>query len=57
MPYLEYDQNPYLVIRNNGELVWVLDAYTTSNNYPYSQRTVLEEMVYRKMKLITYEIL
>lgn len=42
MPYLEYDQNPYLVIRNNGELVWVLDAYTTSNNYPYSQRTMLE---------------
>ena len=42
MPYLEYDQNPYLVIRNNGELVWVLNAYTTSNNYPYSQRTMLE---------------
>lgn len=42
MPYLEYDQNPYLVIRNNGEPVWVLDAYTTSNNYPYSQRTMLE---------------
>lgn len=42
MSYLEYDQNPYLVIRNNGELVWVLDAYTTSNNYPYSQRTMLE---------------
>ena len=42
MPYLEYDQNPYLVIRNNGELVWVLDAYITSNNYPYSQRTMLE---------------
>lgn len=42
MPYLEYDQNPYLVIRNNGELVWVLDAYTTSNNYPYSQRIMLE---------------
>lgn len=42
MPYLTYDNNPYMVITNNGELVWVLDAYTTSNNYPYSQRTVLE---------------
>ena len=42
MPYLTYDDNPYMVITNSGELVWVLDAYTTSNNYPYSQRTVLE---------------
>ena len=42
MPYLTYDNNPYMVIRNNGELVWVLDAYTTSNNYPYSQRTILD---------------
>lgn len=42
MPYLTYDNSPYMVITNDGELVWVLDAYTTSNNYPYSQRTILE---------------
>lgn len=42
MPYLTYDENPYMVVTNSGELVWVLDAYTTSNNYPYSQRTVLK---------------
>lgn len=42
MPYLTYDNSPYMVITNDGELVWVLDAYTTSNNYPYSQRTTLE---------------
>lgn len=42
MPYLTYDDNPYMVITNDGELVWVLDAYTTTNNYPYSQRTILE---------------
>ena len=42
MPYLTYDDSPYMVITNDGELVWVLDAYTTSNNYPYSQRTMLE---------------
>jgi len=39
MPYLEYDEEPYMVVRNDGSLVWVLDAYTTSNNYPYSQKT------------------
>ena len=43
MPYLTYDDDPYMVVTNDGELVWVLDAYATSNEYPYSQRTVLEE--------------
>ena len=42
MPYLTYDEDPYMVITNDGELIWVLDAYTTTNNYPYSQRTMLE---------------
>lgn len=42
MPYLKYDQNPYMVVTDNGDLMWVLDAYTTSNNYPYSQETVIE---------------
>lgn len=39
MPYLVYDENPYLVVTNEGKLVWVLDAYTTSNCYPYSQKS------------------
>ena len=39
MPYLVYDENPYLVITDEGKLVWVIDAYTTSNYYPYSQKT------------------
>ena len=43
MPYLRYDENPYMVINSEGRLIWVLDAYTTSNNYPYSQRTVLNQ--------------
>ncbi len=42
MPYLKYDENPYMVITDNGNLMWVLDAYTTSNNYPYSQETIIE---------------
>lgn len=42
MPYLKYDKEPYMIITNQGELMWVLDAYTTSNNYPYSQETVIE---------------
>jgi len=42
MPYLKYDNNPYMIITDNGELMWVLDAYTTSNYYPYSQETIIE---------------
>ena len=39
MPYLNYDKNPYLVVTDDGKLVWVIDAYTTSKYYPYSQKT------------------
>lgn len=35
-PFLTYDSDPYIVI-NNGQLYWIIDAYTTSNKYPYSQ--------------------
>jgi uncharacterized membrane protein (UPF0182 family) len=36
-PFLTFDQDPYLVI-DNGNLVWVIDAYTSSNKYPYAAR-------------------
>ena len=42
MPYLKYDENPYMVITDDGRLVWVIDAYTITNNYPYSQETTIE---------------
>jgi len=41
LPNIKYDDNPYLVISKEGRLVWVIDGYTTSNQYPYSQMTVL----------------
>jgi uncharacterized membrane protein (UPF0182 family) len=36
MPYLHYDGDPYIVT-NEGKLYWMVDAYTVSNRYPYSQ--------------------
>lgn len=42
LPDLIYDENPYIIIDENGKMLWVLDAYTTSNNYPYSQKTTIE---------------
>jgi uncharacterized protein len=39
MPFLDFDDDPYLMITDAGELKWILDAYTTSDAYPYAQRT------------------
>ncbi|MBU2439832.1 UPF0182 family protein, partial [bacterium] len=35
-PFLSYDNDPYMVISKEGKLFWIQDAYTISNNYPYS---------------------
>ena len=36
-PFLTLDGDPYPVVWNGG-IDWVVDAYTTTNDYPYSQR-------------------
>ena len=41
LPNLIYDENPYTVI-NDGQIYWVLDAYTVSDQYPYSTYTEIE---------------
>lgn len=35
-PFLIYDNDPYIVI-NNGKLYWIIDAYTVSDRYPFSE--------------------
>jgi uncharacterized membrane protein (UPF0182 family) len=35
-PFLTYDRDPYLVI-DRGKMYWILDAYTSTDSYPYSQ--------------------
>ncbi|WP_433366588.1 UPF0182 family membrane protein [Streptosporangium sp. CA-115845] len=42
-PFLSLDDNPYPAIVD-GRVVWISDAYTTSNAYPYSQSKSLEAM-------------
>ncbi|MBW3647048.1 MAG: UPF0182 family protein, partial [Actinobacteria bacterium] len=39
-PFLELDSDPYPAAVD-GRIVWIVDGYTTSAGYPYSQRTVL----------------
>jgi hypothetical protein len=35
-PFLTFEQDPYIVLRDDGRLSWMIDAFTTSDNYPYS---------------------
>ncbi|HYH28353.1 MAG TPA: UPF0182 family protein [Actinomycetota bacterium] len=42
-PFLRYDHDPYAAIVE-GRIVWIWDAYTTSDRYPYSQRVELAEL-------------
>lgn len=36
VPMARIDRNPYLVI-DQGRLYWIIDAYTTTDRYPYSE--------------------
>lgn len=44
MPHLIYDENPYMIIDDDGNQLWVLDGYTMANDYPFSQKIELEDM-------------
>jgi uncharacterized membrane protein (UPF0182 family) len=35
-PFLRYDRDPYAVLTDGGRIKYILDAYTVSSNYPYS---------------------
>ena len=41
LPEIIYDENPYLVISDEGRLVWVIDGYTVTDRYPYSNSTTI----------------
>ena len=41
-PFLTFDNDPYPVIAD-GHLVWILDGFTTSDHYPYSQSMTAQE--------------
>ncbi len=41
-PFLTLDGNPYPVVAN-GQILWVVDGYTTTGLYPYSQRLSMNQ--------------
>jgi uncharacterized membrane protein (UPF0182 family) len=43
-PFLELDSDPYPAIID-GQILWIVDGYTTSNNYPYSKSENLAQAI------------
>lgn len=43
-PWLTIDSDAYPVVLN-GRITWVLDGYTATNNYPYSQKIRLTDAI------------
>ena len=42
LPNIRYDKDPYLVVKDDGGLAWVIDGYTVASRYPYSQKVSIE---------------
>jgi uncharacterized protein len=39
-PFLIYDDDPYIIVADDGRLFWMIDAFTESDSYPYSRHTM-----------------
>ncbi|MBI1979143.1 MAG: UPF0182 family protein, partial [Elusimicrobia bacterium] len=37
-PFLHFDNDPYIVVADDGKLFWIVDGYTTTDRYPYSEK-------------------
>jgi uncharacterized membrane protein (UPF0182 family) len=37
IPFIQLDGTPYMVISPQGRLIWILDGYTTTDRFPYSE--------------------
>jgi uncharacterized protein len=49
-PFLTYDSDPYIVVGDDGRLSWIMDAFTTSDAYPYSSHYPLGDNLINYMR-------
>jgi uncharacterized protein len=49
-PFLTYDLDPYIVVGEDGRLSWIMDAFTTSDSYPYSRHYALGDALVNYMR-------
>src|SRR6267154_1582896 len=40
-PFLTFDEDPYVIVGDDGRLSWMMDGFTTSESYPYARRYTL----------------
>ena len=40
-PFLTFDPDPYMVVGDDGRLSWMIDAFTTSDSFPYARHYLL----------------
>lgn len=50
-PFLMYDKDPTIVV-DNGNLKWIIDAYTTTPYYPYSEYTGEYNYIRNSVKVV-----
>ncbi len=49
-PFLSFDQDPYIVLGEDGRLSWVMDAFTSSDSYPYATHYSLDGRLVNYMR-------
>jgi hypothetical protein len=49
-PFLTFDQDPYIVVGDDGRLSWVMDAFTSSDTYPYSAHRAVGDLSMNYMR-------
>ena len=43
-PFLSFDSDPYVVVRDNGRMEYIIDGYTTTAHYPNAQRAITSDL-------------
>jgi uncharacterized protein len=49
-PFLTYDQDPYIVVGDDGRLSWIMDGFTSSDTYPYSAHRAIDNLSLNYMR-------
>jgi len=49
-PFLTYEPDPYIVLGDDGRLSWIMDAFTSSDSYPYSTHYSLDRDLINYMR-------
>ena len=52
VPFLTVDRDPYILLTDEGSLKWVLDAYTTTDQYPYAQKYSTVNYIRNSVKIV-----